>query len=138
MTAVTKNLDIEQGATFVLSFVWYTGTITVPGAPVNLTGYTARMQIRVKQGDPVLWEGAVGDGIVIDGPAGKVTITLTDTDTDAFTVSTAVYDLELIAPGGSPVVRLLQGSVKISPNITQVTGAVLMTAEEPSRFLIRR
>ena len=121
MAAVTKNLSIEQGATFVLSFVWYSGTEAAPGAPVNLTGYHARMQIRVKQGDPILWEGldtGTNPKIVIDGPKGQVTITLTDADTDQFTVRNSLYDLELVSPTGV-VLRMLQGTVAVSPNITQ-------------------
>lgn len=43
MAAATRNLIIEQGATFRDLFTWKTGT---PAAAVNLTGYAARMMLK--------------------------------------------------------------------------------------------
>ena len=40
--AAVYDITIEQGATFRLSLVWKDSS----NVPVNLTGYTARMQVR--------------------------------------------------------------------------------------------
>lgn len=121
MAAQTLDLLIEQGATFTLSFVWSEqnpdGTA---GAPHNLTGWDARMQIRKTQGSAPLISATKTSGeFTIDGPAGKVSLKLTDEQTDTLTTKSALYDIELESPGGD-VYRLLQGKVTVSPNITQL------------------
>lgn len=141
MAAAVRNLVIEQGSTFTLGFSWHrTGPVVdgvaTPGAPYDLTGCTARMQIRRKQGDPVLVAAtsdppvdaeaiAAGAGrIVLGGVTGRIEITLTDEDTDKITTRTAQYDLEIEWPLQSGqlrprVDRILQGTVEMNPNITQ-------------------
>lgn len=138
MAAVNRPLYIEQGATFPLAFTWHmegpvvSGVVT-PGDPYDLTGCIARMQIRKAQGEPVLLAatsestGPGADRIVIDGPTGRIAITLTDEDTDSLNVSTCVYDLEVewpiqVGELAPRVDRLLQGAVVVSPNITQEVG----------------
>lgn len=135
MPAINQPLYVEQGATFVLAFTWcqegpvVDGAVTA-GAPYDLTSCIARMQIRRRQGDPALVTatslstGAGADRIVIDGPNGRVVVTLTAEDTDLLIHKSNVYDLEIewplqageIAPR---VDRLLQGSVTVDPNVTQ-------------------
>jgi hypothetical protein len=116
MTAAPRNLVIEQGSTFTLGFNWHkegpldANGAPTPGDPYDLTGCTARMQIRRKQGDPVLMTAtsdppvdaaaiAAGAGrIVLGGATGRVDITLTDEDTDLISARSAVYDLEIEWP----------------------------------------
>lgn len=143
MTAVKKDLYIEQGATFILPFQWCLpgATAGTPGSPRNLTGYIFRMQIRKNQQETALITasgGTGGNGKIIVGwdpntpatdptitPAGTpdptngwVTIFLTDDDTDQITAKSAKYDLEAEDTTGK-VFRLLQGSVTTDPNYTQ-------------------
>ena len=42
MAAGLYDITIEQGATFQMNLTWKDST----GSPVNITGYTARMQVR--------------------------------------------------------------------------------------------
>lgn len=138
MTAAPKDLVIEQGSTFTLGFNWHqegppdaNGDPT-PGAPYDLTGCTARMQIRRKQGDPVLLTAtseppttaeaiAAGAGrIVLGGPTGRIDITLTDEDTDMLSARTAVYDLEIEWP--LPTRQVTAAIADGSPVITGVAG----------------
>ena len=113
------NIVIEQGTTFnpVLT---YTDNATPPVA-IDLTGYTARMQIKLKKTDPSFITGGEltteNGGIVLGGVAGTITLLITDTVTAAFVFSNAVYDLELIS-SGSIVTRLLQGSATLSIETT--------------------
>lgn len=143
MTAVKKDLYIEQGATFILPFQWCLPGVdaSTPGNPRDLTGYIFRMQVRKSQQDTALVDatgGTGGNGKIVAGwdpddpatdptitPAGTpnpangwVTIYLTDTDTDGITAKTAKYDLEAEDPDGK-VYRLLQGAVTTDPNYTQ-------------------
>ena len=148
MAAAEKELDVEQGATFFLGFTWYPPGPTDPetglptGSPHDLTGCTARMQMRKKQGDPILLTAtsedpgdpldpllvAAGAGrITLGGVTGRIEITLTDEDTDLLTFSQGRYDLEVEWPQQPGelrprVDRVLQGKVNVSPNITQVEG----------------
>lgn len=141
MTAAPKDLWIEQGATFTLGFNWHQAGPVVDGQPTagdpyDLTGCTARMQIRKKQGGSVLVSAtsespdtpeavAAGAGrIVLGGLTGRIDITLTDADTDLLVVKSAVYDLEIQWPLREGelrprVDRLLQGAVTVNLNVTQ-------------------
>ena len=118
MAAFKLNLKVDQGATFSKVVVWKTGT---PAAVVNLTGCTARMQVRNKLTDPVvlLELTTANGGIALGGAAGTVTINLSATQTAAIAWVTAVYDMEIIYSNGV-VRRLLAGSVAVSPEVTRV------------------
>jgi hypothetical protein len=124
MAAIQRALLIEQGATFTLGFTWHqegdvvNGVVTA-GDPYDLTGWTARMQLRQKQGSPVLLEATTENGkITLGGTTGRVDVKFTDADTGSLTVASGRYDLELVDPAGD-VLRLLQGSVTVDANITQ-------------------
>ena len=114
------NIVIEQGTTFnpVLT---YTDNSS-PAVPIDLSGYTARMQIRLKQTDPTFIVGGelttANGGITLGGAAGTIALLITDTVTTAFTFANAVYDLELI-DAGSLVTRLLTGTVTLSTETTR-------------------
>lgn len=136
MTAAPKDLYVEQGATFFLGFTWHRqgpvvdGQVT-PGDPYDLTGCTARMQVRRTQHGDVLVSATsldTGDGagrIKLGAETGRIEITLTDEDTDLMTAKQAYYDLEIEWPQQPGelrprVDRLLKGMVQVDPNITQI------------------
>jgi len=110
------NLVIEQGTTFnpVLTYSDSAGTA------IDLTGYTARMQIRLKRTSATFLHELTTEngGITLGGAAGTIALLISATDTAAFTFTTAIYDLELITAGGI-VTRLLQGSVTLSTEATK-------------------
>lgn len=119
MGAGTLDITIEQGATFILPIQWMQPDgIT----PYDLTGYTARMQIRKSQQSPVLFDATTANGKIVITPAqGKIVVTMTAAESSALNTKGAQYDLEAIS-GGGIVYRVVQGSVTISPNITQAEG----------------
>lgn len=85
--------------------------------PVDLTGATARMQIREQVGGQVLLElSTENDGLAITGP-GTITRTLSAMQTAALAWTEAVYDLEVQYPDGT-VQRYLQGAVTVSREVT--------------------
>lgn len=121
MSAGIYDFEIEQGATLTRVFTWTTGTTgcNATTTPVNLTGYTARMQIRPNvNSSTVLFEANTTNGyIVLGGSAGTITLTIPAADTATFTFARAVYDLELTI--GATVTRLLQGTVVLSREVTR-------------------
>lgn len=92
-------------------------------APVDLTGYTARMKIKDKVGGTVLASTDVMDTpknvltITIDNAAKTITISIPATDTDDFTWKTGVYDLEMVSASGV-VTTILGGKVAVSKEVT--------------------
>jgi hypothetical protein len=111
------DIQINQGATFSLAATWKDSA----GTPVNLTGYTARMQVRTAYDATATilnLTSAAGD-ITLGGSAGTITITVSATATAALTAPWAgAYDLELVS-GGGVVTRLLEGSASVSPEVTR-------------------
>lgn len=116
MAAADYPILIEQGATYRLPLAWKTSA----GAAVDLTGYTARMQVRrkVDADEALLNLTTENGGVALGGTAGTITVTASDTLTAALTVKSGVYDLELRDAAGV-VTRLLQGCVTISLEVTR-------------------
>lgn len=111
------NITIIQGATLRDVTTWKAGT---PAVPVDLTGCTARMQVRAKidSTDTLLNLTTENGGINLGGTAGTVTVFLSATATAALTWKSGVYDLE-VQFGNGDVRRLLAGSVAVSPEVTR-------------------
>lgn len=118
MAAFKLNLCIDQGATFTKLAMWKTGK--KPGVPVDLTGCTARMQVRAKQDAPdVLVELTTENGgIVLGGAAGTIALRIEAAATAAYEWRSGVYDLEIIFADGT-VRRLMYGSVSVSLEVTR-------------------
>lgn len=117
MPAGKKNLVLEQGATFTHIVRWK----DTNGNPVDLSGFSARMQVRsAKANNTILLELTNTNGrIAINGPSGKLTLTVSAQDT-AGIVSGGLYDLEVIEPGAPEVVtRLLEGKITVSREVTR-------------------
>lgn len=110
MPAVKKNLLIEKGATFTLSLTWK----DAKGRPINLTGYSAVMEIRNEYGGTSLLSLSTVNGkIVLGGALGTIKATIEDQDTAVLTFDAGVYTLKLTAPDSTSK-RLMQGSVTVS------------------------
>jgi hypothetical protein len=115
MAATTYDILIEQGAT-------YSQVITYKeaGVAVNLTGYTARMQVRatLESASTLVELTTANSRIALGGTAGTITLSISATETAALTSGRGVYDLELVS-GSGIVTRLLQGVATISRNVTR-------------------
>jgi hypothetical protein len=115
--ATFKNpLLICQGATFRAAWKYQSPS----GAAINLTGCTARMQVRASITDPVpLVSLTTGNGgITLGGAAGTISLYISDAATASFAWRGGVWDFELVWPNGD-VDRLAQGSVTVSPEVTR-------------------
>jgi hypothetical protein len=116
MPAIHKDLTLEQGVQRPWGF-----TVTgANGTPVDLTGCTAKLQVRLTVSEPTPYiELSTANGrIVLGGAAGTVNITFEPSDTQTQTFRQAVYDLMLYWPSGSPW-RLFQGVVTLERVVTR-------------------
>ena len=90
--------------------------------PVDLTGYTARMDIRATETSATalleLNTNPPGPDtrIVINNTTKTITLTISATDT-VVTWKTGVYDLELVSAGGV-VTQLLKGTITVTGEVT--------------------
>lgn len=116
MLPVNQNLSIYKGDTFVYTFKLRTKTATgQPGAYVDLTGCTAKAQIRASQDDAtVMAEFATATG----GTTGSVTLTLSPTQTAALT-SNGVWDAQITFADGT-VKTYLAGTTTVVKEVTRV------------------
>lgn len=111
------NITIIQGATLRDVTTWKAGD---PAVPVDLTGCTARMQVRerVNSLSTLLDLTTENGGIILGGTAGTVTVYLSATATAALEWRAGVYDLE-IQFGSGDVRRLLAGTAVVLPEVTR-------------------
>ena len=122
------DLLITQGADNTYAFAYSLDDGTGP-VPVDLAGWSARMQIRRKVGGAI-WHELTGTNGITLGADGSITVSIPHTVTenpawDAYSKlidgepqALGVYDLELIDPTGT-VTRFLQGAVTVSPDVTR-------------------
>jgi len=108
------NITVYNGTTFQLSPVW-----KVDNLPVDITGYTASMQVRqFVDSTSVIVELSTSNGkIVINGPLGQINLTLTAAQTAALAAGSYLYDLNITSPGGY-VYKILQGSFIVNASVT--------------------
>ena len=113
------DIKLDQGATFEQAFVW--NDVGPPKVPIDLTNYTARMQVRKshEESDTILDVDDTDPEIALGGSNGTITLLFTDTVTAAFPAPfKGVYDLELI-DGSDVVTRLLEGEFFVTPEVTR-------------------
>ncbi|MCQ4274501.1 hypothetical protein [Stutzerimonas degradans] len=108
------TLEINALSAFCLS---PSGGQLIYKPPVDLTGATARMQIRAQLGGAVLLELTTENGALAITGLGTITRTLSAAQTAALTWTDGVYDLEVQFPDGT-VQRYLQGAVTVSREVT--------------------
>lgn len=113
MAAGRASLLVEKGATFHKTIYWEAGD---PATPVDLTGYTARMMIRSGAGVLLIELTTENGRIALNADPGRIDLYISALDTEALIGTTGVYDLELVL--GLEVVRLVQGDVTLSPEVT--------------------
>jgi len=110
--AGNHDFNIDQGTTWNRII-----TITQDGAPVNLTGFTARMQLRrTKSQSEAAISLSIGEGITITPLTGDILIELTAAQTASLS-GIYFYDLELVS--GPVVSRCLEGKVFLCPEVTR-------------------
>jgi len=116
MTAGIYNFTIDQGAQYTTQIIWADSS----GNPIDLTSYTAAMQLRLQAASPnpsALDLTSSNGGITITPLAGEMDILMTSAQTGALDSGFYVYDLEIAL--GSVVTRIIQGQITVSAQVTQ-------------------
>ena len=107
------NITCYQGATFDKKLVW-----RIDGEPVDLTTYTAAMQVR-KTHPPEEYTFEFGE-ITLNNE-GEILIEATADETANIPAREYVYDLELT--NGETVTRLIEGVFLVTPEVTRIEGS---------------
>jgi len=126
MAAGKYSFTVEQGATTNFEIQYKDSGSN----PINLAGYSAKMQLRTAadasaalltlssslepDGTGLNMSGSNGSTTLLSGSIGVVISAITSS---LLSFDTAVYDLELTS--GSVVTRLLEGTVRLSKNVTR-------------------
>lgn len=117
MPAGSYNFVVEQGATFTKIVTWFDDA----GDPIDVTGYSAHLQVRATPDDTsVVLELQSTDGSITVGTTdGKFTLHVAAADTALLAPVVAVYDLFVTAPGTDPATRLLAGTFTVIAAVTR-------------------
>ena len=115
--AVDYDTSINQGADWYINFVYQD---TATGSPINLTGYTAALQLRSLPSDTTaaLSLTSPSSGIVITGASGLVAVHATAAQTGAIVAGYYYYDVEITSPANI-ITRLVQGQIFVSAQVTR-------------------
>ena len=129
MAAGKYNFTIEQGTTVKLELAYKDAS----GSAIDLNGYSGRMQIRPDYADNTKTSyiylssslNADGTGLNFSGsnglnpPAsGTIGLYISAASSSALNFDSALYDIEI--ESGSMVTRLLQGTIKLSREVTRL------------------
>jgi hypothetical protein len=109
------NISVINGTTFALSPQWLINNL-----PVNLTGYSADMQVRDISNNLIV-ELSTGNGkITINAALGQVNLNLTATQTLVGNLPAGNYNYALnLTDSASNVYQILQGSFIVSTSANQ-------------------
>ena len=110
-----KNFEVDQNATFSF-IVEYKDN---DGLPIDLTGSTAKMQVRDTKGGSKLAFSLTSPagGITITPLLGKVTIKMTPTQTNKLFYPKSSYDI-MVTDSNANKIKLLEGFITLSRSVT--------------------
>jgi hypothetical protein len=114
MTPGLVNFVCPQGSTFRRTL-----TYSLDNVPIDLSGYSSRLQVRQAyySEDPII-SLVSGSGITVGGSAGTIDILISASVTSNFPTGTHVYDLEIVSPS-NVVDRLIEGTFNVTPEVTR-------------------
>jgi hypothetical protein len=111
----SKNFEVEQNTTFSFQVQY----LNENDAPINLTGASAKMQVRDTQGGSKIacTLTSPSGGITIDGVNGLLTIKMTPTQTNKLFYPKSSYDI-MIVDSNSNRIKILKGYITLSRSVT--------------------
>jgi len=114
--AVSKNFEVDQNATFIFEVQY---TLEDEVTPIDITGASAKMQVRDTQGGSKLafTLTSPSGGITISGPQGKLIVKMTPTQTNKLFYPKSSYDIMIIDSNGNKI-KLLEGFMTLSRSVT--------------------
>jgi hypothetical protein len=102
---------VDQGANY--SNIISVGSTS--GAPLNLTGYTVKSQMRKSYTSSTYYDFTA---TVHDAVNGKVRLQLNATQSGLIVPGRYLYDVEITDPNGAKT-RVIEGIVTVTPEITK-------------------
>ena len=115
MNAGRYNITIINGTTFTLAPIWL-----VDNLPVDLTGYTADMQVRDVSNNLVVELSTANGKAVISPALGQTTFTLTPTQTSAANLPVGNYTYAFnLTDGSSNTYQILNGAFVVQASVIQ-------------------
>lgn len=121
MSAGNYNIKADQGSTFQFQFTITSDsniTSTNLDGHWDLTGYSARMQVRSSASSATTALSLVSTADITLTSLGVVTVTVSAAAMAAVTAGNYVYDLEVQSASGI-VTRLLQGKFVVVAEVTR-------------------
>ena len=110
-----KNFEVDQNTTFTFTVEYQDNS----GNPIDLTGASAKMQVRDSKGGQKLaftLTTPLG-GISLDGPNGKLTIKMTPTQTNKLFYPKSEYDI-MLTDSNLNKTKLVEGFITLSRSVT--------------------
>ena len=115
MALSTYDISADQGSDLD-TIITYTNDSAVP---VNLTGCSARMQVRKFSGSSVPWLNLTSSsGITLGGAAGTIRIVVSAAALSAVPADTYAYDIELVDTA-QVVLKILSGEFVVNAEVTR-------------------
>jgi len=116
--ATTYDITAEQGSYLTISLEYRDAA----GSLVNLTGATAAMHVRRRQGEEAFLRlsstNGTTTGIALGTTNGAITVYVSDEALSLIAPGTYVYDLE-VNPVGGAMVKLISGLFTVSGEVTR-------------------
>lgn len=125
MSKKPVNLQLDQGSTFAFSAVW----ADADGVPRDLTGFSARMQLRTDYANatPAVSMSTANGEITITPASGKIDVMLGADRTALIPIANSasvppkqkyVYDLEMVS-SSNVVTKILYGTCEVWGEVTK-------------------
>lgn len=113
--AVQKNFEVDQNTTFTFVIQYKDSN----GDPIDLTGASAKMQVRDTKGGTKLafTLTSPASGITIDPTNGKLTIRMTPTQTNKLFYPKSSYDI-MLTDSNAVKIKLVEGFLTLSRSVT--------------------
>ena len=110
-----KNWEVDQNTTYIFEAIYK----DPDGDPIDLTGASAKMQVRDTKGGTKLafTLTSPSGGITIDAPNGKLTVKMTPTQTNKLFYPKSSYDI-MITDSNLNKIKLLEGFLTLSRSVT--------------------
>jgi hypothetical protein len=119
MSLVNYNLDVIQGSTFSAQLF----AKDANGTAINLTDYSVRGVIKYNYGTGVALVNlnpSVNTTSPYTAASGVIDVNITAANAAGLPVTVGVYDIEMYNDGETEVKKLLDGRVKIYPEVTNI------------------
>jgi hypothetical protein len=110
-----KNFEVDQNATFTF-IVEYKDNNDIA---INLTGSTAKLQVRDTKGGSKLafTLTSPSGGITIDGVNGRITCKMTPTQTNKLFYPKSSYDL-MVTDSNTNKIKIVEGFLTLNRSVT--------------------